>query len=166
MSGAWILVSRLFFWMSLAILAFIFSGSHAHASGKIFYGSRAGMQVSVVRVANIGTERAAIYVEHRREDARKFCIDYLRDRSEKCVRKTLEETLLSDKLVGNCKTGVFTSLWGDSLKFAGERRAKKNDDGPKYLILKDGAALDGSSASGYDVYLGQFKALCPQRVGL
>jgi len=133
----------------------------ALAAGKIYYGSRAGMEVSVVGVENLGTEKATIYIEHRREDARKFCIEYANDRSAKCVERTLRDTHLNEKLTGNCKTGVFRSLWGDIVKFVGERRGKTTAISTKYLIMKDGSELDGSSASGYGVYLGQFKALCP-----
>lgn len=136
-------------------------GDQALAAGKLYYGSRAGMQVSVVGVENLGTERAVIHIEHRPEDARKFCIEYSNDRSKKCVKKTLEDTHLNNKLTGNCKNGEFRSLWGDMVTFAGERRGRGGAISTKYRIMKDGSELDGSSASGYGVYLGQFKALCP-----
>jgi hypothetical protein len=151
---------RNLFILFIGVSANVFGGQ-ALAAGKLYYGSRAGMQVSVVGVENLGTERAVIHIEHRPEDARKFCIEYANDRSKKCVEKTIEETLLNNKLTGNCKTGAFTSLWGDMVTFAGERRGKGGSMSTKYRIMKDGSELDGSSASGYGVYLGQFKALCP-----
>jgi hypothetical protein len=151
---------RNLFVLFIGVSANVF-GDQALAAGKLYYGSRAGMQVSVVGVENLGTERAVIHIEHRPEDARKFCIEYANDRSKKCVEKTIEETLLNNKLTGNCKTGAFTSLWGDMVTFAGERRGKGGSMSTKYRIMKDGSELDGSSASGYGVYLGQFKALCP-----
>jgi hypothetical protein len=140
----------------------IFLFVEAHGAGSIYYGSRAGMEVTVVGVSGIGTTHAVIRVKHTRENARTFCTDYANDKSEACVDRTLRETRLNDQLEGNCETGWFTSLYGERLRFIGEAKHKGEFD-PKYIILSDGKPLDGSSASGYSYDLEQFEALCPNR---
>ena len=138
----------------------------AFAAGKVFYGSRAGMTVTVRHVSGIGTDHARIEVEHTPADAKAFCIEYENDRSAKCVRDTLEETHINDEFHGNCITGRFVTLYGDARRFMGENRRRTSDGmNPHYTILDEhGQALTGDSASGYGVDLGQFKALCPGRV--
>lgn len=49
----------------------------ALAAGKIFYGSRAGMQVSVVSLSGLDTANAVIRTKHTRKDAIAFCRDYV-----------------------------------------------------------------------------------------
>jgi hypothetical protein len=132
----------------------IFLFVEAHGAGSIYYGSRAGMEVTVVGVSGIGTTHAVIRVKHTRENARTFCTDYANDKSEACVDRTLRETRLNDQLEGNCETGWFTSLYGERLRFIGEAKHKGEFD-PKYIILSDGKPLDGSSASGYSYDLEQ-----------
>ena len=138
----------------------------ALAAGKVYYGSRACMTVTVRRVSGIGTDHARMEVEHTAADARAFCVEYSNDRSSKCVRDALADTHINDEFHGNCDTGRFVSIGGDALRFMGENR-RRNKDGtdPRYIIRDEkGEVLDGSSASGYPVYLDQFKALCPGKV--
>ena len=54
---------------------------------------------------------------------------------------------------------------GERLQFDGENRERQKGL-PTYIILKDGKPLDGSAASGYARYIGQFKFICPERVSL
>ena len=136
--------------------------SVGNAAGTLSYGSRVGMEVTVVGLSGIGTSRAVIRVNHTRENAKAFCTEYANDQSDDCVDKTLRETLLNNEIEGNCETGWFTSLYRERLQFIGEA-GKREEFGPKYIILRNGEVLDGSSASGYSYDLEQFEALCPNR---
>lgn len=136
------------------------------AAGQIPYGTRAGMSVAIRQMDGIDTERAAIKVEHTRENAKEFCVDYAQDSSESCIVRTLREVRINDTLKGNCRSGQFVNLRGVHMSFTG---ANLDHDAvpysPEYRISKEGerAFLDGSSASGYPVDLEQFKALCPAK---
>ena len=59
-----------------ATLVGIFLFGEAHAAGSIAYGSRVGMEVTVVGVSGIGTSHAVIRVKHTRENAKTFCTEY------------------------------------------------------------------------------------------
>ncbi len=65
MIGRWIYV-RIAGPALIGILLFV----EAHGAGSIYYGSRAGMEVTVVGVSGIGTTHAVIRVKHTRENAR------------------------------------------------------------------------------------------------
>lgn len=130
------------------------------AAGRIPYGSRAGMEVTVTGVEGIGTPNAVIHVRHTRENAKEFCTEYEQNNSDECVQRTIRETRINDVLRGNCQTGKFVTLWGDTLRFAGPNR-RKGEFGPKYIIIGANGPLDGSSASGYFTALSEFNALCP-----
>jgi hypothetical protein len=134
----------------------------ALAAGTIGYGSRAGMEVTVVSMSGIGSQRAVITAKHTRANARKFCVEYEQNNSEQCIDRVLNETRLSDQITGNCRTGVFTTFYGGRFRFAGKYR-KVNEGSPTYRIidLAGGSTLDGTSASGYAYDLEQFRALCP-----
>lgn len=141
----------------------IMSAAPVCAAGKLYYGSRAGMVVDVISVSGIGTSHAVIKVRHTRANAKAFCEQYENDKSEACIEKTLRDTHLSDQIEGDCKTGWFTTLYGDRLQFVGEN-PKWREAGARYIILNKGTPLDGTSASGYGYDIDQFKALCPDRV--
>lgn len=134
------------------------------AAGRIPYGSRAGMEVTVTGVEGIGTPNAVIHVRHTRENAKEFCTEYEQNNSDECVQRTLREVRINDALRANCQTGKFTTLGGDRLRFAGPNR-RKSDDGPKFIIVGSSGALDASTASGYYTALSEFNALCPGRAG-
>ena len=148
--------------ITAATLVGIFLFGEAHAAGSIAYGSRVGMEVTVVGVSGIGTSHAVIRVKHTRENAKTFCTEYEQDQSEECVDRVLRETRLNDQLEGNCESGWFISLYGERLRFIGEAKHRGEVD-PKYIILRDRRPLDGTSASGYGYDLSQFEALCPAR---
>ncbi len=61
----------------------------ASASGKIYYGSRAGMTVSVVSVDGLNSTHAVIRTVHTRDDATAFCRDYEQNLTEECVKREL-----------------------------------------------------------------------------
>ena len=136
----------------------------SEAAGSIPYGSRTGMDVTIIDMTGINTDDAVVRVRHTTENARQFCDEYLGDRSESCVTRTLREVRISDAIKGNCSAGQFVNLGGEYLRFAGPNF---DHDAvpfrPEYKIYKRGARefLDGSSASGYAVNLEQFRVLCP-----
>ena len=138
------------------------SGAPVWAAGKLDYGSRVGMEVTILSMSGIDSAHAEIHVKHTAADAKKFCVEYSQDRSRACVERTLRDTRLNDVLIGNCTTGEYTSLYGDRLRFAGENK-RRQDGAPKYRILGTDGPLDGTSASGYGYNLSQFEALCPSK---
>ncbi len=54
----------------------------ANAAGKIAYGSKAGMEVTVTSVSGIGTANAVIKAAHTRQNARSYCTDYVQNNSK------------------------------------------------------------------------------------
>lgn len=136
------------------------SSAPSLAAGKIYYGSRAGMQVSVVSLSGLDTAKAVIKTKHTRKDATAFCRDYVLKVTEGCIRETLD-IQLNDEIRGNCVTGVFTDFKGYRHQFRG--RARMSGSMAKYSLvdLDSGQEADGSSASGYSVNMGILKALCP-----
>lgn len=129
---------------------------------QLFYGSRAGMQVTVAATTGIGSSKAEIAVVHTARNAAAFCRDYVGAVTAQCVTDALK-TDLSPTIAGDCLTGEFIALDGALYTYldgyAGEKTARR------ILSQRDKRVLDGSSASGYDVVLGQFEALCPQYFG-
>ena len=131
------------------------------AAETIAYGSRAGMEVTVTSKSGIGSQNAVIRAAHTRQNAKKFCLEYARDNSEKCVRDELAVPL-SNQIIANCKTGVFTTFNGQKLKFAGPNTPSDAYFAKFRIIeLSSGQQLDGSEASGYPYDIEQFIALCP-----
>ena len=49
----------------------------AQAASKLYFGSRAGMEVTVVSSDGLDTERAVIRTKYTREDATRFCVQYV-----------------------------------------------------------------------------------------
>jgi hypothetical protein len=133
---------------------------------KVYYGSRAGMQVSVVSRSGINTSRAVIQVEHRREDAVAFCRDYVLKVTDECIQEELA-IKLSPKFSGDCKTGRFTTITTQTYVFLGHNTTTNPGTMGNDFILIDADTnqpLDGSMASGYPVAIGQFQELCPARM--
>jgi len=125
------------------------------------------MSVTIIEMEGINTERAIIWVQHTRENAREHCTDYRGDPSEACVDNVLRETRISNSIKGNCRTGQFVSLDGDNIQFAGVNYDYDAIQfSPEYRLFRKGERtfLDGSMASQYDVNLTQFGALCPETI--
>lgn len=150
-------------WLASLFLLILPSGE-ALAAGKIFYGSRAGMTVTVIAKAGIDGPNASIRTKHTKEDAIGFCREYVGKVTKKCVQEELA-TVLSDEIKGNCATGKFTNFFGEDHQFLGEIKSGKDDFMAKYGIkrLATGEVADGSSASGYSTNMAVFRALCPSR---
>jgi hypothetical protein len=146
----------------LVVLSVLTSINQANAAGKIYYGSRAGMQVTVVSMEGLDSSNAVIRTRHTREDATAFCSEYVGKVTEECIKSELE-TRMNDQVVADCLGGVFTNFWGDRIQFRGPNR-KKGEFGPKYILvnMRSGEIADGSSASNYPTNMGIFQALCPK----
>ncbi|RUU99571.1 hypothetical protein EOB36_20010 [Mesorhizobium sp. M6A.T.Cr.TU.017.01.1.1] len=131
------------------------------ASEEIYYGSRAGMSATVVSKSGIGTANAVIRVEHLPKNAKAYCVEYEQDNSMACVRRTMVDVKIPDRVSGNCTKKTWSDLSGRSYAFLG--RHKAGDFAPDYAIKHalSGEILDGSSASGYGEALSVFQALCP-----
>lgn len=134
----------------------------AHAAGKINYGSRVGMTVTVASMSGLDTANATIRTKHTRSDAIAFCREYIGKVSERCIRGEMA-TRLNDEITANCPAGVFTDFYGTKYQFKGENPNRAETE-PKYLLidLTSGDVADGSSASGYATNLRIFQALCPK----
>lgn len=129
---------------------------------KIPYGSRAGMEVSVISRRGLNTSRAVILVEHRREDAVSFCREYVGSVTDQCITDELKAKL-ENRLTGDCRTGRFTTITGQSFVFLGPKTSNADQSLSEYVLIDadTNEPLDGSMASGYPVALAQFRELCP-----
>ena len=132
------------------------------ASGKIFYGSRAGMTVTVVSMSGLDTARAVIRTKHTREDAIGFCREYVQKVTPSCIREEMD-VRLNDEISANCPRGEFVDFQGNRYRFAGPSRDKDSMAKYRLISLPSGEEADGSSASGYPTNMSLFKALCPTK---
>ncbi|MBY5747344.1 hypothetical protein HFO28_27755 [Rhizobium leguminosarum] len=140
--------------------------STAAQAETLYYGSRAGMEVTVVKKSNIGSTHAKIVTKHTRENAIAFCRDYVQKVTPKCIADELAVEL-DLEIAAKCKTGKFTTLNGQGYQFKGPNEVyDPTEMNTEYVLVEvdTNEPLNGSSASGYDVALDQFKALCPNRV--
>ena len=137
----------------------------AQAAGKIYYGSRAGMTVTVLSMEGLDTTRAVIRTQHTRDDAIAFCRDYVGKVTEECIQEELA-VRLNDGITANCTTGIFTDFYGYNYQFKGKN--PRSDSMAAYVLvdLATGEVADGSSASGYPTNMGIFSALCPRAAPL
>jgi hypothetical protein len=148
---------------SSVVLVALLAVSSATAAGKIYYGSRAGMTVTVRSMSGLDTSHAEILTEHTREDAIGFCRDYAQEDpvTENCIQQELS-VRLNDMITADCDKGVFTDFYGEKYQFRGKN--PRPGSGAKYLLvnLRTRKIADGSSASGYDVNMDIFRVLCPR----
>jgi hypothetical protein len=131
------------------------------ATKTVPYGSRVGMEVTVVSTNGIDSNHAVIVAKHTRENALTYCREYVDNVTEKCIRDELEMKL--SKTITNCTTGEFTNFYGDRLRFAGPGTTGEFHLA-KFIVVDTvtGEIEDGSTASGYSVNLELFKALYPK----
>ena len=132
----------------------------AWAAGKVFYGSRAGMTVTVVSTNGLDSSRAIIHTKHTREDAISFCREYVGKVTPSCIREELAVPL-NDEITANCTRGEFTDFSGNRYRFAGPSD-KESMAKYRLISLPSGEEADGSSASGYPTNMRIFQALCPR----
>jgi hypothetical protein len=149
---------------ALLLSLMLAAASSASASGTIYYGSRAGMEVTVVSMEGLDTARAIIRTKHTRDNAIAFCRDYVQKVTEECIRETLA-IRLNDVITANCTTGDFVDFRGTRYRFLGPNRKTGDFVMAKFAIMNIATKeiADGSSASGYPTNLGIFEALCPGR---
>ncbi|MBZ9897277.1 hypothetical protein LB545_23460 [Mesorhizobium sp. BR1-1-6] len=129
-------------------------------SDRLSYGSRAGMEVTITGRSGINSNDAVISLEHTRENAKEFCVQYNLDDSDQCVDKTLAEVKVQLNIKANCDTGKFTNVWGDRLTFKGPA---VDGDLPYDIDAEDSGW--GEHQSDYDLAIDNFKTLCPAKIG-
>lgn len=149
----------------LALMFVALSIGFARAE-TLSYGSRAGMEVTVVSKEGLGTPLAKIVTKHTKANATAFCREYVGKVTPKCVAEEMKSQLIPI-IEANCQTGKFTTIAGGRYHFAGVNNRYDPTEGtsPKFIIYQVGEKepLEAFSATGYDVALDQFKALCPNR---
>lgn len=148
---------------TLSVSACFVSSSQAEEDHSIYYGSRAGMHLTTVSKSGIGSSQAVIVVKHTPKDAKAYCVEYELDYSMACVKRTMAEVKVADRVTADCKKRTWTDVYGQSFKFEGKPKSASSDMMADYAVreLSTGEILDGSSASGYPTALSVFQELCP-----
>lgn len=146
---------------ALLLAASMASLAKAEEDHSIYYGSRAGMHLTTVSKSGIGTSNAVIVVKHTPKDAKAFCVEYSQDYSMACVKRTMAEVKVGDRVTADCKKRTWTDVHGQSYKFEG--KSKSTEIMAEYAVreLATGQILDGSMASGFPIALSIFQQLCP-----
>jgi len=149
----------------IAIWTVLAFANGAGAAEKIGYGSRVGMNLTIISANGLDTEQAEIHAIHDRKDAGIFCREYARDFSSKCVNEEMRSAPKSFVYRANCETGVFLSV-GGRYRFVGPAKEDPDNMMIAYQVidLGTGEDLDGSEASGYPLAMEVFKDLCPSKV--
>lgn len=153
--------SRICAW-SLKDSIYLSPSPRTDPSSIIYYGSRVGMYDEIASRQGLDTRNARIVTKPSKDGAVTFCREYSRDYSMKCIDDLLRDQTVST-LRGNCQDKTFSDANGNRYAFLG-RTPKRNDGTMAEFSIRDlasGEILDGSSASGYDVRLGIYQALCP-----
>ena len=76
----------------LVLLSALILASSADAK-TLYYGSRAGMEVTVVKTSGIGSSHARILTRHTRQNAIGYCRDYVGKVTEDCISRELKTAL-------------------------------------------------------------------------
>jgi hypothetical protein len=116
----------------------------------------------IIAKDGLNSSHAIIKTVPSRKGSITFCREYSKDYSIKCIEDGLYNELIG-VITADCSTGRFVDFSGGRFQFIGKNNNTNGDITADYLIkdLKTGEILDGSSASGYGVEGGIFKALCP-----
>ncbi|WP_141471672.1 hypothetical protein [Sinorhizobium sp. NG07B] len=162
------------FVMPLALVAGILLGPAVGSAvsedpSKLSYGARIGMTMTIVSKEGIGTANAVIRLKHTPQDAKVFCVEYLRDDSLRCIGDVIATTKLADRVTGNCVERTWTDMHGSSYSFHGSARQSPEMikkgllSETDYLIRRDGdeAFLPNLSLASYAERLEIFQSLCP-----
>jgi hypothetical protein len=104
------------------IFVVVLGTSSAIAAGKIYYGSRAGMTVTVRSMSDLDTSHAQITTEHTRDDAVGFCRDY--ERQEPGIRQELA-VRLNDVITADCPKGIFTNFFREIIPVSWKKSSLK-----------------------------------------
>jgi hypothetical protein len=129
------------------------------ASEIISYGSRVGMELTIVSKSGIGTSNSVIRTKMTEANARSYCLGYIQDSSPECIKSQMNAVVLSKTIQANCDAKEFRNFYGESFRYVPARHAGSNSG--TLINLRTGEALDGSSASGLSYNLQQFTSLCP-----
>ncbi len=129
---------------------------------KIFYGSRAGMTLTIGAASGINTSSAVIEARMTEEDAKSFCSQYLGKITDECISGQLNKDL-APSISADCPAGVFQDFHGDWHQFMGPMKPVYGESMGNYVLFDLGTRelADGSMASGYYTDLALFQSLCP-----
>ncbi|WP_026622047.1 hypothetical protein M728_003492 [Ensifer sp. WSM1721] len=136
---------------------------------KLSYGTRIGMTMTILSREGIGTANAVIRLKHTPEDAKVFCVEYLRDSSMRCIRDVIATTKLGDRVTGNCVARTWTDMHGSNYSFHGSAKQspemiqKGHLSESDYLIRREGSEdfLPNYPVASYAERLEVFQHLCP-----
>ncbi|MGE0502068.1 MAG: hypothetical protein AB7I79_15220 [Rhizobiaceae bacterium] len=130
------------------------------AEDRLPYGSRAGMEVTVIRRQGIDSTNATIWVEHTRENALAFCTDYRLDPSDACVDEVMASIKVATSLTANCAAGTFTTLRGERYRYRG---TQQKEDLP-FRFVDEQTGEEPALSNDYIILEAAFRALCPARL--
>jgi hypothetical protein len=135
-------------------------------ANEIPYGSKIGMNVTVLKVSGIGSNASYAEIRHTLENAKAYCTEYIGDNSQKCVDENLNIGN-KDRITANCVTGEFSDVFGTPLYFRGANTKKSDDFDTDYIIFDvvNNEQLC-SAVCGYVERLAAFSLLCPNRVAI
>ena len=127
----------------------------------VYSGSRVGMYEDIISKEGLNSSDAIIKTAPSRKGSITFCREYSKDYTVKCIEDGLRNGR-PGVITADCPAGRFVDFSGGRFQFLGKNNNARGDIMADYLIkdLKSGEILDGSSASGYGVEGGIFKALC------
>ncbi|MCW2282362.1 hypothetical protein M2323_000131 [Rhodoblastus acidophilus] len=128
----------------------------------LFYGARVGMYDEIAAREGLDTSHALVKTRPSHDGAVQFCREYAHDYSQKCIAEQ-EKDPHGNTITGDCPNKTFSDLNGGKYVFLGRTKPGSGEVFADYSIrdLASGQILDGSTASGYDVMLGFYQALCP-----
>ncbi|MBO9422384.1 hypothetical protein J7481_22935 [Labrenzia sp. R4_2] len=135
-----------------------FKDNNPNARFEIPYGSRVGMNMTIIDFGGIGTPEAWIELRHLWRNAKEVCEAYANDFSEDCIRRNISNPYRGE-VSANCDTGVLRDLNGIRYQFVG----RSDDSFRDYDVVEVASkkTLDGSMASGLPLIIEYYKALCP-----
>jgi hypothetical protein len=128
----------------------------------LFYGSRVGMYDEIASREGLDTSHAVVKTRFSHDGAVQVCREYGHDYSQKCIDEQRKDSH-GNTITGDCPNKTFSDLNGGKYLFLGKTKPGSGDVTADYSIrdLASGQILDGSTASGYDLMLGFYQALCP-----
>lgn len=85
--------------------ALILAVAPAWVAGTINYGSRAGMEVTIVSASGINGPNAIIRMKHPRENAIDYCRESVLKVTKKCIDNEMKY-IISDHITADCKKSI------------------------------------------------------------
>lgn len=134
----------------------------------IVFGSRQGMELTVVSVRGLGTAHAAIDARQTERNAAEYCTGYVGEQTATagCIAERMKEVGPAVMaLRADCRSGDF-EVYGERRIFLGRNghpEAGRSAEQPEYLIKDSatGEVLGDYMATGYFRDVAVFRALCP-----